>query len=268
MSATKDFLTHLFDRAKNVTDILVIKRARAQKWQDATLKKLLYKAKNTAYGQEYDFDGILMHENTVEQFKSQVPIASYDVMHPWWQREYNGESDITWPGSPKYFALSSGTTQGASKFIPVTDAQLKSIFRASRRQLFAAAKSDIPKDFFTKHYLMIGGSTDLNYDGKKYSGDLSGISVANLPFWFDHFAVPTEEIKRERDWHLKVETMVNEAPNWDVAMIAGAPSWVKMLLEKIIERYELKNIHEIWPHLSVYTWGAISITPYKSQIDP
>ena len=267
MSATKDFLTHLFDRAKNVTDILVIKRARAQKWQDATLKKLLYKAKNTAYGQEYDFDGILMHENTVEQFKLKVPIASYDVMHPWWQREYNGESDITWPGSPKYFALSSGTTQGASKFIPVTDAQLKSIFRASKRQLFAAAKSDVPKDFFTKHYLMIGGSTDLNYDGKKYSGDLSGISVANLPFWFDHFAVPTEEIKRERDWHLKVETMVNEAPNWDVAMIAGAPSWVKMLLEKIIERYELKNIHEIWPHLSVYTWGAISITPYKSQIE-
>ena len=71
MSATKDFLTHLFDRVKNVKDILVIKRARAQKWQDATLKKLLYKAKNTAYGQEYNFDGILMHADTREQFNSQ-----------------------------------------------------------------------------------------------------------------------------------------------------------------------------------------------------
>ena len=267
MASPKSFLGPLFERAKNVTDVLTLKRARAKKWQDRTIKKMLFQAKDTAFGQFHGFDSILMVEDTVAQFKSKVPITDYDGMHGWWQREYQGEDNVTWPGSTKYFALSSGTTQGASKYIPVTGDQLKSIMRASRRQLFAIAKTDVPKDFFTKDYLMIGGSTELNFDGQKYSGDLSGITTRNLPFWIERFAKPTEEIKREKDWHQKLEIMVNEAPNWDVAMVAGGPAWIKMLFERIIARYNLKNIHEIWPHLSVYTWGAVSLTPYKEQID-
>jgi hypothetical protein len=192
MASPKSFLGPLFERAKNVTDVLTLKRARAKKWQDRTIKKMLFQAKDTAFGQFYDFDSILMVEDTVAQFKSKVPITDYDGMHGWWQREYQGEDNVTWPGSTKYFALSSGTTQGASKYIPVTGDQLKSIMRASRRQLFAIAKTDVPKDFFTKDYLMIGGSTELNFDGQKYSGDLSGITTRNLPFWIERFAKPTE----------------------------------------------------------------------------
>lgn len=267
MASPKSFLGPLFERARNVTDILILKRTRAKKWQDKTLRKMLYRAQSTAFGEFYDFDTLIIAADPIEQFKKTVPITDYEGMHNWWQREYEGEDNITWPGSTKYFALSSGTIQGASKFIPVTGDQLKSIMRASRRQLFAIARTDVPKDFFTKDYLMIGGSTDLNFDGQKYSGDLSGITTRNLPFWIEKFAKPTEEIKREKDWHQKLEIMVREAPNWDVAMVAGGPAWVKMLFERIIARYNLKNIHEIWPHLSIYTWGAVSLTPYREQID-
>jgi hypothetical protein len=133
MASPKSFLGPLFERAKNVTDVLTLKRARAKKWQDRTIKKMLFQARATAVGQFYDFDSILMVEDTVAQFKSKVPITDYDGMHSWWQREYQGEDNVTWPGSTKYFALSSGTTQGASKYIPVTGDQLKSIMRASRR---------------------------------------------------------------------------------------------------------------------------------------
>jgi len=267
MASPKNFLGPLFERAKNVTDVFTLKSARAKKWQDRTLKKMLFHARNTEYGKRYQFESLLISEDTVAEFKQRVPITDYEAMHDWWQREYSGEDNVTWPGSAKYFALSSGTTQGASKYIPVTQDQLKAMARASRRQLFAIAKTDVPKDFFTKHYLMMGGSTDLNFDGQKYSGDLSGITTLHLPFWIDRFAKPTDEIKKERDWHHKLEIMVNEAPNWDIAMIAGGPAWVKMLFERILARYQLNNIHEIWPHLSVYTWGAVSLTPYKDQID-
>lgn len=267
MASPRSFLVPLFERAKNVTDVLILKRARAKKWQDRTLKKMLFHARDTQFGKLHQFESLLMAEDTIAQFKKNVPITDYEGMHGWWQREYSGEDNVTWPGSTKYFALSSGTTQGASKYIPVTQDQLKSIARASRRQLFAIAKTDVPKDFFTKDYLMIGGSTDLNFDGQKYSGDLSGITTLNLPYWIERFAKPTEEIKKQKDWHQKLEIMVNEAPKWDVAMVAGGPAWVKMLFERIIAQYNLKHIHEIWPHLSVYTWGAVSLTPYKDQID-
>lgn len=267
MAKPKSFLGPLFERAKNVTDVLTIRKARAKKWQEMTIKKMLFQARDTAFGRLHHFEQLLIAADTVEKFKQTVPITDYNGMHHFWMREYGGEDNVTWPGSAKYFALSSGTTQGGSKYIPVTADQLKSIMRASRRQLFSIARTDVPKDFFTKDYLMIGGSTDLNFDGQKYSGDLSGITTRNLPFWIERFAKPTEEIKREKDWHQKLEIMVNEAPNWDVAMVAGGPAWVKMLFERIIERYHLKNIHEIWPHLSVYTWGAVALSPYKDQID-
>ncbi len=267
MSAGRNFINQLFDRAKNVSDVLTVKHFRAIKWQERTLRKMLFKARNTAFGREYGFEDLLLEANPAAAFRSRIPIVTYEGMRPWWQRQYQGESDITWPGSPKYFALSSGTTAGSSKYIPVGDDQLKAIKKAGLRQMFAIAKTDIPKDFFTKHYLMIGGSTDLQYNGFNYSGDLSGITMDNVPFWMDYFTKPTDEIKREKDWHQKIDIMVKEAPNWDVSMIAGGPAWVKMLLEKVIAHYGLNNIHEIWPHFSVYSWGAVSLAPYKDQID-
>jgi len=267
MAVKRDFLGPLFHRGSDITDFLTFNRAKAVKWQEKTLKKMLFKARMTEFGEKYEFEKILISHNPVEAFCQHVPISNYSLMHEWWQREYNGESNITWPGRPKYFALSSGTTEGSSKYIPVTQDGLKSIMRGSRRQLFTVFKTDVPKDFFTKDYLMISGSTDLNFNGISYSGDLSGITTSNVPVWFERFAIPGEEIKKQRDWHKKLELLVDAAPKWDVVMIAGAPAWIKMLIEKIIQKYGLNNIHEIWPNLSVYLWGAVSITPYKHQLD-
>jgi hypothetical protein len=188
-------------------------------------------------------------------------------MHAWWQKSYNGEENVAWPGKMQYFALSSGTSEGSSKYIPVSKEQLKAIMRASRRQLFAVVKTDVPKDFFTKHHLMLGGSTSLNYNGTNYSGDLSGITAANVPNWADRFALPEEEIQKLRNWNEKIEAMVAAAPEWDVVTVAGGPAWIRILFERIISKYHLNNIHEIWPNFSVYLWGAVPITPYKKQLD-
>lgn len=262
-----ELLGQLFHRGRNITDILSFNRAKAVKWQEKTLKKMLYKARGTEFGKKFNFEEILISQNPYASFSQGVPISNYSKMHVWWQREFTGESNITWPGRAEYYALSSGTSEGSSKYIPVTDDQLKSIMRASRRQLFAVAKTDVPKDFFTKNYLAISGSTDLNFDGVSYSGDLSGITTANVPQWFERFYIPGEEIKKNRDWHVKIEAMVDAAPEWDVVMVAGGPAWIRILFEKIMERYHLNSIHDIWPNFSVYLWGAVAITPYKKQLD-
>lgn len=262
-----EFLYQLLQRGKRIKDVFTVTRNKAIKWQENTLRKMLYQARNTEYGRTYGFDQILISKDPVAEFRKRVPLTNYSTMHPWWQREYNGESDITWPGRSEHFALSSGTTEGASKYIPVTKDQLKSILRASRRQLLAMALTDVPKDFLAKHYLFMGGSTSLNYNGVSYSGDLSGICTANIPNWFERFSMPGHEISDIRDWEEKVERIVQEAPNWDIVVIAGAPSWVKLLLERIIKRYNLTDIHAIWPNFSIYVWGAVSLTPYRQAIE-
>jgi hypothetical protein len=51
-------------------------------------------------------------------------------------------------------------------------------------------------------------------------------------------------------------------------IVFGNPPWLNFVdlpesyKEQIIERYQLKNIHEIWPNLSIYVHGGVSFTPY------
>ncbi|MCF8237393.1 MAG: GH3 auxin-responsive promoter family protein [Saprospiraceae bacterium] len=234
--------------------------------QRGQLDHLLRAARSTAFGSRYDFSAILDAADVYQAFASQVPLTDYSGMQPWWSRSYQGESDVTWPEVTSHFALSSGTTEGASKYIPVTRQMLKSIMRVSRRQLLDIVREGTITDFLAKDYLVIGGSTELRQEGTSWSGDLSGITTANMPSWFEGASKPDAEIRKIKDWQVKLDRMVEEAPTWDIVIIAGVPAWVKMLLERIIERYQLQHIHEIWPRFSVYIHGGVSIEPYRYSL--
>lgn len=241
---------------------------RAYASQIRTLKRLLLKAGDTEFGKYYHFSEILFSDSVNKNFRNNVPLSNYSLMFPWWQKAYDGEKSVTWPGKVKYFALSSGTSEGASKYIPVTKSMLKAITRGSTRQLLKVAQcKDVPKDIFNKHYVMIGGSTSLQYNGFNFSGDLSGITTSNIPFWFEPLTKPEPQIRAVKNWQEKIDEILNNAPNWDPGMIAGVPAWIKLLFEKIIEKYNLNNIHDIWPHLTVFSWGGVSIEPYRKSID-
>jgi hypothetical protein len=141
---------------------------------------------------------------------------------------------------------------------------LRSIKRTSVRQLLSLAQYNFPPEFFEKGtgILMLGGSTHLQYNGTYYAGDLSGITTGNIPFWFQVFYKPGKRISKERDWNTKLDEIVKNAKNWDIGVIVGVPAWLQILLERIIKTYNLKNIHEIWPNLSIYVHGGVSLAPY------
>lgn len=235
--------------------------------QTKTLRKLIEKAQDSEFGKAHGFRDLYFSPNIMEDFQKNVPLGNYSTMHPWWQRAYEGESDVCWPGKTTHFALSSGTTEGSSKYIPVTKDMLRSIKKTSLKQILSIARSDRPKEFITKHSLMVAGSTDLHFNGFAYSGDLSGITTGNLPFWFQPFSKPDKRIRKHRDWEEKIEEMVLDAKKWDVGMIAGVPAWIQILFEKIIDHYQLKHIHEIWPNFKVYIHGGVAFAPYKKAFE-
>ncbi|MEQ6122421.1 GH3 auxin-responsive promoter family protein [Reichenbachiella sp. MALMAid0571] len=242
--------------------------------QKSELKKLLIAARHTSFGKFYYFDTILNgfkleDNNTFYNFyKSNVPIFTYDEIHDkWWKRTLDGEKNICWPGKVKYFALSSGTSGSSSKYIPVTTDMVKSIQKTSVRQLLTLSKYDLPEDFFGKGTLMIGGSTDLKYNGKYYEGDLSGITTGNIPFWFQRFYKPGKKISRKSDWEEKLNEMVLNAEKWDIGIIAGVPAWAQILMEKILTHYNISNIHEIWPNFRIFVHGGVSFEPYKNGFE-
>lgn len=240
------------------------------RWQQLrVLKKLLRKARFTEFGQHFKFDEILMSKHPGKKFQDMVPIYNYNRIYTeWWHKTLEGKPDICWPGKIKYYALSSGTSESSSKYIPITSDLLKGNRYVMIKQLLSLRNyHDIPIRSIGKGWLMIGGSTALQKGAGYYSGDLSGITAKKAPFWFQPFYKPGKKIAKEKDWEKKLEEIVEHAPHWDIGFVVGVPAWIQMCMEKIIERYQLNTIHDIWPDLDFFVHGGVSFEPYKKGFE-
>jgi hypothetical protein len=242
--------------------------------QKRTLTKLLLKSKNTAFGRFYDFNTILTTQSTNDRnglyknFSELIPIFNYDsIFEQWWARTLAGEANVTWPGKVHFFALSSGTSTATSKHIPLTKQMLKTIRQTGINQIMSLANFNFPESLFEKSMLMLGGSTNLHFNGTYYEGDLSGISANKIPFWFQHYYKPGKTLAQTEDWDQKLNTIAKSAHLWDIGYIVGVPSWIQLLIEKIITVQQVDNIHEVWPNLQVFCHGGVSFEPYKKGFE-
>jgi hypothetical protein len=233
------------------------------------LKKLLKKARFTDFGQQYRFDEILLSKHLGKKFQEQVPVSNYDSIYKaWWHKTMAGTPNVCWPGKIRYYALSSGTSEAASKFLPITTDLLRGNKIAMIKQMLSLRTyEDIPLATVGKGWMALGGSTDLQKGAGYFAGDLSGITIKRSPFWFQPFYKPGKKIAREKDWNKKLEEIVEKAPQWDIGFLIGVPAWIQMCMEMIIARYQLKNIHEIWPNLSVFVHGGVHFEPYKKGFE-
>jgi hypothetical protein len=233
------------------------------------LKKLLKKARFTEFGQQYRFDEILLSKHVGKGFQEQVPVSNYDSIYKaWWNKTMAGTPNVCWPGKIRYYALSSGTSEAASKYLPITTDLLRGNKIAMIKQLLSLRTyENIPLATVGKGWLALGGSTDLQKGAGYFAGDLSGITVKRSPFWFQPFYKPGKKIAREKDWNKKLEEIVEKAPQWDIGFLIGVPAWIQMCMEMVIARYHLKNIHEIWPNLSVFVHGGVHFEPYKKGFE-
>ena len=239
------------------------------KKQKKQLLKLLQQAQFTEFGVHYGFNEMLNQKKYAERiFKEKVPIFSYNkIFDEWWYKTLEAQLNLCWHGKVKYFALSSGTSESASKRIPITADMLKNIKRTSIRQIVSLTDFDLPDETFWKGALLIGGSTKLTFKHKYYEGDLSGISAKNRPLWFQHYYKPGSKISKQKNWENKIEQIVESAPKWDIGFIVGVPSWTLLLMEKIVERYQLQTIHDMWPNLNLVIHSGIAFSPYKKSFE-
>jgi hypothetical protein len=245
-----------------------IRRKDGYKQQTKVLKKLLAKAEFTAFGEHYNFSKIVGEKDVIGAFQQTVKTHDYNSMFKnWWHRALDGETNVCWPKKIKYFALSSGTSESSSKYIPVTIDMIKAIQKVSLRQMISQVHYDFPKEHFERGVLMVGGSTDLKYNGIYYEGDLSGITTGTVPFYVQRYNKPGKKISAERSWELKLEEITKNAKGWDIGIICGVPAWIQILFEKIISEYKVETIHDIWPNLKVYIHGGVSFAPYKKGFE-
>ena len=230
--------------------------------QNDVLLNLVDKAKNTIIGRDFGFSSIKSYED----FSKKVPAFSYENFSDKIELARKGENNIFWPTKIKWFAKSSGTTNSKSKFIPVSDESLEDCHYAAGKDLLCMyLNNNSDSQLFTGKSLRLGGSKSPYEKNGTFYGDLSAILIDNMPFWAEFSSTPSNKTSLMDDWNYKIEAIINETINENVTSLAGVPSWMLVLLNKIIERSDKKYISEIWPNLEVYFQGGVSFKPYLNQ---
>jgi hypothetical protein len=231
--------------------------------QQEWFRRLVDSAKHTEWGQRFDYRSI----RTLEDFKSRVPVQNYDSLQPYIQRLMAGEQNILWPSEVKWFAKSSGTTAGKSKFIPVSQEALDECHYKGGKDLLSIYCSNYPDTLiFTGKGLTLGGSHRAAKDGSEaFAGDISAILMQNMPFWAQMIRTPDLSIALMDEWEEKIERMARATIQENVTSISGVPTWTAVLANRVLEITGKRNLLEVWPNLELFIHGAVSFTPYREQ---
>jgi hypothetical protein len=178
-----------------------------------------------------------------------------------------GEQNLLWPSEIRWFAKSSGTTNDKSKFLPVSREALKNIHYKGGADAVALYLSQNPQSrFFSGKGLILGGSHSPNLNSNKsLVGDLSAILMENINPLVNFIRVPQKSIALMSEWESKIEALANNTINKDVTNLSGVPSWMLVLIKRILEKTGKTSLEEVWPNLEVFFHGGVAFTPYREQ---
>lgn len=230
--------------------------------QEKVLEHLLNSAENTYIGLQHNFSDI----KNKDDFRKKVPIMTYEGLRPYLDKILiEKKSNILWNKPVKWFAMSSGTTEDKSKYIPVTrESLVKGHYKCGEQMLSIYAHSNPDTKFFLGKTLVLGGSKQLNRIGEGiFTGDISAILIKNLYFWAKFSRTP-EKIALLSDWDTKLQALTDYAVEQDIRAFMGVPSWLLVLLKKI-KHDTGKDLTDLWPNLEVFFHGGISFTPFEEQ---
>ena len=235
-------------------------RAQFILWQD-----ILAAGQYTEFGRLHQFSKI----QSLEDFKKRIPIQEYEDLKPYIDRMMKGEENVLWNTPVAWFAKSSGTTSDKSKFIPVSEESLKeNHYRASKDVLSFYYASNPDSGLLTGKGLVIGGSHQINAINEEVRyGDLSAVILQNSPFWANWLRTPVLSIALMDEWESKIEKLAESTLQENVTSMAGVPTWLIVLLKRILEITGKSNIKEVWPGLELYMHGGVSFVPYKQQFE-
>ena len=235
--------------------------------QRAGLLRLIRRAGNTRFGREHGFDSI----RDVSDFQHQVSLRRYeDFWRDYWQPVFPHLGNISWPGRIPYFALTSGTTSGKTKYIPVSPEM-------------SASNRGAVLDLFTWHLeacgdsrllggrnFMLGGSTALEELAPGVSaGDLSGIAAREMPLWTRPWSFPPPRLALLADWEDKIDRLAHLSLAEDVRSLSGTPSWVLLFFERLagLRPQRPTRIGSWYPRFELFIHGGVDFAPYRRRFE-
>jgi hypothetical protein len=232
--------------------------------QEKALRTLVARARDTVWGREHGFSDV----RGVADYQREVPVTTYLEVRQLVERAIGGERDVLWPGRPKEYCKTSGTTAG-DKYIPVTP----EAFRMHRRgglDALLLATNRVGAAALDGPLLFLGGSTKTERLGPHAEvGDLSGLAARRLPSWIRSRYAPGPEIAAIPDWEGRLAATAARVRQQDVRLVSGMPSWMLVLFERIralAGKPELL-LGRLWPHLAIFIHGGVRMEPYRAVFE-
>lgn len=234
--------------------------------QVKTLRQLVRTARGTQFGRDHGFAKI----RDVQDYQASVPVRDYeDFQQRYWASDFPVLDDVTWPGRIPYFAKTSGTTSGKSKFIPCTLAMVRANNRAGTHVIMAHFHAMPKSRILLGRYFMFAGSPNLEELAPNvFAGELSGIAARETPFWAgrDRY-YPPAELAVITDWQEKLKLISEDCVDKNIRAISGLPSWLSILFARMAERspHEATRLSNWFPDLQLIVHGGMSLEPYRDQ---
>lgn len=233
--------------------------------QQSMFSHLLEEGRKTEYGQAHRLDQV----NDYESFVRQIPLNTYEELKGEIDRMRHGESNVLWPGSVRWYAKSSGTTNDKSKFIPVSKEGLRSMHYQGGHDACAFYFRQNPKSrIFDGKGLILGGSHAPNYNlPHSLVGDLSAILMENLNPMIGFFRVPKKSVALMADFETKRDIIARTCQHENITNLSGVPSWMLSVLVHMLQISGKDSVEQLWPNLEVFFHGGIAFTPYRKQYE-
>ncbi|MHC5538237.1 lyso-ornithine lipid synthetase OlsH [Singulisphaera rosea] len=233
--------------------------------QERMMRALVYKARNTRFGVDHGFSAI----RTVDDYRRAVPLRSYeDLWKSYLKDRYPVFDDLTWPGRIPYFALTSGTTQGATKYIPVSREMLASNRKGALSMVAHHMATRGDSRLFHGRVFFLGGSSDLERPATGVAqGDLSGIASKEITELLRPYTFPPLELALEPDWDRKLALLAEHSLHEPITLVGGVPSWLLALFGRLLDLSGKSTLAEVWPQLEVVVHGGVKFDPYREAFE-
>ena len=232
--------------------------------QREELDMLLQQASRTEIGIKYGFGERMNYA----QFRERVPLHGYEELRSSIMRMVRGEKNVLWRGKVTHFAQSSGTSDGKSKYIPISSESFCRCHYRGGSDVVAHYLNINPESrIFSGMGFILGGSfaNELNLPPGVKVGDLSANLIDNINPVVNLVRVPDKHTALMMDWSRNLPALVEASRKRNITNISGVPSWCLTVLKEVIKREGASCIHDVWPNLEVFFHGGISFEPYRDE---
>lgn len=233
--------------------------------QDQLLRTLLNKGADTAYAKDYG----LSRQTTYKAFAEMLPVVEYETIYPYIDRCLRGEADVLAPGHIRYFAKSSGTSNDRSKYLPVTEEMISDNFICSSWDAMAMVYHAMPDArIFADKSLLVGGTLQPYVHNPNVTiGDVSAIMINEMPGIGRPFYTPDFDTAMLDDFDLKLRRMVEITSTEPVTMFGGVPTWLIVLMKRMLDHTGKEHMGQVWPQARLYMHGGVGFGPYRDQFE-